>query len=142
MAFTVSRMHGAASRPGPEPSLTRCSLLVLLLVDADALGDLGGTHRVWCLAAWMPWSTASCTSCISLVSGSCKVDALTGVIQAHSGVNILRETFKPQLGSLEGRSLASPLRCSLLYISGQEDSYLTRQQRKDDFLLAQQQSSL
>ena len=83
MALTVSRMHGAASRPGPDSSLTRCSLLVLLLVDANALGDLGRTHRVWCLAAWMPWSTAPRTSCIRLVSGSCKVDALTGVIHVQ-----------------------------------------------------------
>ena len=90
MAFTVSRMHGAASRPGPDSSLTRCSLLVLLLVDANALGDLGRTHRVWCLAAWMPWSTAPHTSCICPVLGSCKVDALTGVIQAYSGVNIIK----------------------------------------------------
>ena len=90
MAFTVTRMHGAASRPGPEPSLTRCSLMVLLLVDADALGDLGGTQQVWCLAAWMPWSTAPRTSCISLVSGSYKIDALTGVIQAYSGENIIK----------------------------------------------------
>lgn len=44
MTFTVSRMHGAASRPGPKPSLTRSPLLVILRVDADALGDLGGTH--------------------------------------------------------------------------------------------------
>lgn len=83
-------VHGATSRPGPEPSLTRCSLLVLLLANADALGDLGGTHRVWCLAAWTPWSTAPRTSCIRPVPGSGKVDALTGVIQAYSGVNIIK----------------------------------------------------
>ena len=46
ITFTVSRMHRAASRPGPKPSLTRSSLLVILLVDADALGNLGSTLRV------------------------------------------------------------------------------------------------
>lgn len=38
-----------------------------------------------------------------------------------------------QLGTLKGRCLASPLRCSLLYISGQDGTYLTRQLRKDNF---------
>lgn len=37
-----------------------------------------------------------------------------------------------QLGTLKGRCLASPLRCSLLYISGQDGTYLTRQLRKDN----------
>ena len=81
-------MHGAASRPGPKPSLTRSSLLVILLVDADALGNLGSTLRVVPGSQDDSGVELSVPLCISPASGFCKVDALTCVIQAYSGVHI------------------------------------------------------